>query len=1066
MGTKSKTATPTPKPNAPGTGGAKKKEDDPGELVPFFSDGSGPGGAWTFGDVATVLWNPLDTAEAFDKSSARASRDRLDEAVDVSAEEAGLHLNAQCYLLDHIEFYSIWNRAADEQHNRGDTDLPDSKGLKSYVGTGPKGGKAGFTCINGHPQEIVAKITKKEGLKEFFDIRPDQLALLMPRIRLFKSKHQPDHPDYKVIEFPFSTHGGLLSSKGARGDGAGIKSFELNYHGTNPAEAESYIEASLTLFFENIEAFTMKRNVDGEQIGFYDLIGYLPSDQRGRRSNATVPLSGDPDAYTVKVVLGWADPGTVTPSSPITKKLLKAIRQERRTYDLRLMGHELSFKQNGAVEVKVNYIAAIEGLLLAFDADVINHEAMSDQVHQETSARLTLRRGVVSSLSVTAERLSGQDADKIKQQELQGLLASTQQLEHLDIAEQAEISMLIEALADTEADPQKIKELALNVESFLETKQEELDTRIEDQAENSKGVKNTNETNLMERYAVLMRKIADMGALKVINLSPEQIGVYLDPSILPGVPPSVEKINTDLDEETQAQIQHRFNKLRDPPRPFSADASDPTRFRGNAAAEAAKKLEEGNKEISVVVERHQSQQGGDLDELKIHFFYLGDLIKAAFEIVHENDKKASKTLDQIKFLLGPLILKKPAKELTAGGNTYKTATVRKMIPLADVPISLDRFVVWFKEKVIKPMKTKYSLKSFITDVASDLVLNALGEGCFQLEKQTGNMVTTALQVPYARGGKSRIAAGAARLSINDILDAAELQPEKFGGGAQAMENILLLYHNADNESIFDKKTQEENFQKGVYPIIIGSNRGLVKEISFKKSDLPFIKAQYVTDQNSEKGVVREPYDANIRMVGNSIFVPGQTIYIDPYLPGAGSGGTIAHEIGLGGFFTVVTVDHSYDRSGYETDVKARWLSFGDNPQKIPEPVSVERALQAQAAKDAVAEEAAKDDVIASAKVKAELEAKEKADTAIADAAAAESAGTPRKGGKSKGSSRSRRRGKKKNAGDAAYVPAPCPQPPPQRCTPVSPGLAGGYSEAAGMSGQDVPPPAQDYSDEV
>ena len=105
MGTKSKTATPTPKPNAPGTGGAKKKEDDPGELVPFFSDGSGPGGAWTFGDVATVLWNPLDTAEAFDKSSARASRDRLDEAVDVSAEEAGLHLNAQCYLLDHIEFY-------------------------------------------------------------------------------------------------------------------------------------------------------------------------------------------------------------------------------------------------------------------------------------------------------------------------------------------------------------------------------------------------------------------------------------------------------------------------------------------------------------------------------------------------------------------------------------------------------------------------------------------------------------------------------------------------------------------------------------------------------------------------------------------------------------------------------------------------------------------------------------------------------------------------------------------------------------------------------------------------
>lgn len=982
------------------------------------------------------------------------TKEGKDAAQDEEAEELDLQGLAQCYLLRHLEFYSDFNKDPSE--------TLDGRGgrKKSYEAAPGSDHKAGFTCINGHPQEIVSKLTRKKGLKPLFDIRPDQLALLVPRIRLYKVKGNPkDGDNYNLIEFPLAAHHNMLGSNSSRGDGVGIKSFELIYNGTNPAEAETYIEANLTLFFENIEAFTMPRVIDGHKLHFHDLIGYLPSDQKGKRT--TTPLVNDPDTYSLKVVLGWADPGNAR--NPIDQKLLKAIQQERRTYDLSLVGHDLSFKQNGALEVKIRYNARIESLMLAYKADVINHVALSSQIHDETRDRFQREQGGIKSLLSSAKNLRGQERVSKSQLERFGTQIEEKNL-RLDTEQRAAFKSAIDAArgvdASTQEGREKQRQELEKAQNILETRDQELSALIGSQTDQADLIQDVNERNLMERYAVLMERISRMNGMHRIVVPPNQIGLEAQEALW-----GAKDLSRLHDASTNSEQIGDLSGLFDPIRPkrvvqFTTDTPltrEQQRRRGDAATKATDKLRNGDKDIGA-----SFRESGDRDappgSLDIFYFYLGDLILAAFENVHENDPGGTtgKTLHQLKFLLGPLIVKRKASEGSKKGSPkLHKFPESSIVNLADVPISLDRFVVWFKEKVVKPGKTSYSLKKFITDVASDLVINALGEGCFHLEKQTGKMVTTALQVPYLKGRKSRIASGgSARKSIDDVTEAGELQPEKIGSGAQDMENILLIYHDTDGEGILDRKTQEENFQQGIYPIIIGSNRGLVKEISFTKSDLPFVRAQYVVDQNAAKGVVREPYDANIRMIGNSVFIPGQTIYIDPYLPGSGTGGKMAHEIGLGGFFTVMTVDHSYDASGYETMVSARFLSFGDDPKPVPEVVDGEQIDKVLAEREARAEQAVKEKETAAAKAKAALEAEEQAKRQLSETTSEQEKPSKKRqrNRKSKSTDKSRRRGSSKKAS---------PKPPP----PDS-GYSG-YDAGGGYSGESTPPPAeeQDYSDE-
>ena len=81
------------------------------------------------------------------------------------------------------------------------------------------------------------------------------------------------------------------------------------------------------------------------------------------------------------------------------------------------------------------------------------------------------------------------------------------------------------------------------------------------------------------------------------------------------------------------------------------------------------------------------------------------------------------------------------------------------------------------------------------------------------------------------------------------------------------------------------------------------------------------------------------YNADLSLVGNSIFKPGMFIYINPSISGLGDirmKNSIARRIGLGGYYLITKVSGQIDAaSGWGTSLTAIWQNFGDEGEGAP-----------------------------------------------------------------------------------------------------------------------------------
>ena len=137
--------------------------------------------------------------------------------------------------------------------------------------------------------------------------------------------------------------------------------------------------------------------------------------------------------------------------------------------------------------------------------------------------------------------------------------------------------------------------------------------------------------------------------------------------------------------------------------------------------------------------------------------------------------------------------------------------------------------------------------------------------------------------------------------------------------------------------------REEDHEKGIYHFDIGANSGLVKNISFSKTDQKYVKeARFERDGVDGLGQLREAYDITIQMFGNVQLYPGMYIFVNPVgiSPSLGnptnSGGkgqqvqqaSIAHLLGIGGYHLITKVDSIIAEGQFDTTVSAKWVSSG------------------------------------------------------------------------------------------------------------------------------------------
>jgi len=285
-----------------------------------------------------------------------------------------------------------------------------------------------FVPIGGSPTEIVQKLLAIPNLHGLMSIPPYLLSSLVPQIRIYKVHYPSENSEGETVEMPFEDFlntamlDKMTMSGQDRGMGVGLKSFEWELLGTNPAESDNNIKAKLKLHFNTLHDFVIPRGKaeNGDEISYMNLIVPVrkfnidTSNQCGDNQGEG-ERSYNNKYFRLKCSVGYGTPtGSVWEDAAQGGPLLKAIDNARQFFYLTLISHSLDFKEDGSLDLEIEYVAAMEGALVHPKADVllsgVNNEQMSS-INQRATERASERKRHADSVSAENDRNCGKDED-------------------------------------------------------------------------------------------------------------------------------------------------------------------------------------------------------------------------------------------------------------------------------------------------------------------------------------------------------------------------------------------------------------------------------------------------------------------------------------------------------------------------------------------------------------------------------------------------------------------------------------------------------------------------------
>ena len=101
--------------------------------------------------------------------------------------------------------------------------------------------------------------------------------------------------------------------------------------------------------------------------------------------------------------------------------------------------------------------------------------------------------------------------------------------------------------------------------------------------------------------------------------------------------------------------------------------------------------------------------------------------------------------------------------------------------------------------------------------------------------------------------------------------------------ANSQYNYMMIYGDFSDPYHSGTGNQEEDEAAGTYHFHLARDRGLVKNISFSKNNIPYHRESRMFNQGQAGNLqLSAVYDCTISMIGNTLFLPGMEIYINPY----------------------------------------------------------------------------------------------------------------------------------------------------------------------------------------
>lgn len=657
------------------------------------------------------------------------------------------------------------------------------------------------------PAESYSKLTQtsidpRDRTPALLDLTTDKMAMLVPRLRLYKVEYDSLEPDadgfrrpnldsatdIEIIFDDFIRGASLekmfLERKG-RLSGTGIKSFKWTLKGVNPADIDKNIEAELVIHFNDVsDLFTDQRRNSQYKSGhpgsasFLDLIIYAPHRSKVTEGGEIILSDNtveDPDGevtpnyllyngkfFEIKAEVGWQVP--TNPAAHFSPGQIDAVRKSQVPLYLQLTQHKFSFKQDGSADLVINYRARYSNLEERFDIFGIPENL---GINKELES-LEKERSALDKLETTG---NAKQQKRLKKQ--RGLIDAEIKKgekalnDYLKSRYSRILTQLIdsECLLSVDATPMQLRAFLTGSggqPEFMNAGQ--YDSMMRRLRENPGGG-----TTLPPNAAVAGGAGGSADFIKVMTGTQGRFGQFMNKGFFDDPGPVRKYLGSHTEEASI--IEARISE--------ALDEDNKGEFETGLAAGGMRTLGPTRGQRGSVPVRkdrfNRGQRGRQVPKIPIAFFLLGDLLDViigscaddtgAPRGYHEELKKgrAGFITTDIEFLDLEKFYKKATqydhdqdpstadadaerffkklkfKELSFSKSDKNT--LYKPINIASIPINYEFFVEWYMQKVVKPKRQKYFFNHFLRDLLTDLVAPALSGRCFPGIPSTNYHVT-------------------------------------------------------------------------------------------------------------------------------------------------------------------------------------------------------------------------------------------------------------------------------------------------------------------------------------
>ena len=788
--------------------------------------------------------------------------------------------------------------------------------------------------LSGDPGTTISKINhaaNTDPVNALLNLTPAVQAALVPYIKIYRVDYDKDpqkmfrplrQQELPIPNFVEADNIKQLTGKGyGRYEGFGLKSFNWKLDGLQPETVDNNISANLTFYFQSVQDL-FKGSLEkghGEVAGrtlaspLDLLISSRTKERAAKKAKDPKKKTGgincnrpgetaeyDGANYRIKVIAGWATPPHIgdllTPGGLNKIDLVRALEKTRVALYLHQTRHKLDFKQDGSVELSIDYQAALTGILTSPSADILG-------------AR------------------TGELKDKFKQIDLD-LEEAQETIDNFEEVIGRDNSGLTAA---QEARKKKLEEKKeLEQEERLK-KYKRFLSYLYGRTPSNTAVEITPKMHTLQVNPVEFL-LPRLGDIKDADMRAAEALRKMAPNTSRGftlLPPG-RTLSGGCDEEGSSEVL--------------LDLVSTAMATGEPIPESATAAG------GIFEEKWKQKLGGE--NIYIPFFFLGDLVDSIMQNNQDVFAPSTTQSDYMTFMgsvdiINPLLLfqAENLEEVACADNVKSLAmtdalkeqgyvfttdaagSIKKRVSIASLPISLDVFNIWFKDKIVKPGKTSYYLIHFLKDMCG-LISTALGKACYG--KNAFNPIRFDTSIVQFQNSSGLVAPGA-RCTVdtlalakgllddtNDIPSEVITDPE---ARAEFSSVAGLVVYSTDAKPQSRSGDYTEDLNDGIYHNYIGSSAGILKKINFSRIEQQYLreaKIQKVGALGAEQ--LRELYSVNMEMVGNTLFKNGQYTFVWP--TAINTDDHLAEILGIGGYFMIKGVNHTISSTGYTVSVSA------------------------------------------------------------------------------------------------------------------------------------------------